>query len=82
MRWAEALRKDLSIRNQHIAVMTGSAHELTAGELPSVIFGRSGKRQHGNFHPASFRNICADPAWARRLTKVHTGSRRTLPGAG
>src|ERR1700675_610294 len=82
MQWAGGLRRDLSARNQQIAITSGSVHELTAGEMPSVIFGRSESRQHGNFLPASYRNICANPAWARRLTKVHTGSRKALPTAG
>jgi hypothetical protein len=82
MQWAGALRRDLSARNQQIAITSGSVHELTAGEMPSVIFGRSESRQHGNFLPASYQNICANPAWARRLTKVHTGSRKALPTAG
>ena len=82
MRWAADLRRELSARNQQIALMNGSVHELTAGELPSVIFGRNDNRQHGNFYPASWRNICANPEWARRLVKVHTGSRRALPERG
>jgi hypothetical protein len=76
MGWAGALRRELSARNQQIALMTGVLHELTAAEMPSVIFGCKGNRQHGNFYPASYRNICANPEWARRLAKVHTGSRR------
>src|ERR1700731_3558038 len=79
MQWAGALRRELSARNQEIVITSGSVHELTTGETPSAIFGRSESRQHGNFHPASYRNICANPAWARRLTKVHTGSRKALP---
>ena len=82
MQCAGALRRDLSARNQQIAITSGSVHELTAGEMPSVIFGHSESRLHGNFYPASYRNICANPAWARRLTKVHTGSRKALPTAG
>jgi len=82
MQWAGALRRDLSARNQQIAITSGSVHELTAGEMPSVIFGRSESRQHGNFLPVSYQNICANPAWVRRLTKVHTGSRKALPTAG
>jgi len=82
MRWAGALRRELSARNQQIAVMNGSVHELTAGEMPSVIFGCNESRQHGNFYPASYRNICANPEWARRLAKVHTGSRSARPRAG
>jgi hypothetical protein len=77
-----ALRKELSARNQQIARMTGSPHELTAAWTPSVIFACNGSRQHGNFNPASYRNICANPEWARRLAKVHTGSRTASPPAG
>lgn len=82
MHWAGALRRELSVRGQQIATATGSVHELTPGEMPSVIFGRDENRGHGNFHPTSYRNICANPAWSRRLTKVHTASRRARPRAG
>jgi hypothetical protein len=61
--------------------MNGSVHELTAGEMPSVIFGCNESRQHGNFYPASYWNICANPEWVRRLAKVHTGSRAARPRA-
>jgi hypothetical protein len=81
MRWAGALRRELSARNQHIAVVNGSLHELTAGEMPSVIFGCNESREHGNFYPAAYRNICANPEWARGLTKVHTASRSARPRA-
>ncbi|SRR6266700_567747 len=76
MRRAGNLRRELSARNQQIALTTGSVHELTVGETPSVIFGCNESQQHGNFYPASYRNICANPEWARRLGKVHSASRR------
>src|SRR5438445_4255284 len=82
MRRATDWRQELRVRGQQLAAMNGSLHELTTGEMPSVIFGRNESRQHGNFHPASYRNICAHPEWARRLAKVHTGSRRASPRAG
>ena len=82
MGWAGVLRRELSVRGQQIAAMNGSLHETTATDVPSVIFGCDASRQHGNFYPASFRNICARPEWARRLAKVHTGSRRAAPRAG
>src|SRR5258707_2345995 len=81
MRWAGILRRELSVRGQQIAAMNGSLHELTTGDTPSVIFGRNEGRQHGNFYPASWRNICANPEWARRLAKIHTASRRARPRA-
>jgi restriction endonuclease-like protein len=79
MGWAGDLRRELSTRNQQIAAMNGALHELTAGDMPSVIFGRNENRQHGNFYAASYRNICANPEWARRLAKVHTSSRSARP---
>jgi hypothetical protein len=82
MRWAGDLRRELSARNHQIAVAHGALHELTSADVPSVIFGRNESRQHGNFYPASYRNICAHPECARRLAKVHTGSRRASPRAG
>jgi hypothetical protein len=50
--------------------------------MPSVIFGRDESRRHGNFYPASYRNICVNPQWARRLAKVHTASRKPSPATG
>jgi hypothetical protein len=82
MRWAADLRRELSVRGQHIALVNKSPHELTGSETPSVIFGHNESSGHGNFYPASWRNICAHPEWARRLAKVHTGSRRASPRAG
>lgn len=82
MAWAGDLRRELSVRGQQIAAMDRSLHELTAGEIPSVIFGRNENRHHGNFYPASWRNICANPEWARRLAKIHTGARRAGPRTG
>jgi hypothetical protein len=75
------LRNELSFRNLQLATTTGSLHELTTSEVPSVIFGRSDDGQHGNFHATSYRNIRSNPAWARRLTKVHTSSRKAKPRA-
>jgi hypothetical protein len=48
--------------------------------VPSVIFGCNENYRHGNFHPVSYRNICANPQWARRLTKAHTASRHAQQG--
>src|ERR1700674_4530580 len=69
MSGAEALRRELSVRGQQIAIATGSLHELTTAETPSVIFGRNENNQHGNFYPTSYRNICANAEWVRRLAE-------------
>ena len=35
---------------------------------------------HGNFLAASYKAIARNPQWRRRLGKIHTGARRSLPG--
>lgn len=82
MQWAASLRRELSDRNRQAAILEDLAHELTSGDTPSVIFDLDTKGRHGNFHPLSYRNICADPRWARRLRKVHTASRTVSPATG
>jgi hypothetical protein len=74
---ASLLRRDLRARATHLALTQNSLHDLSTGSDPAVIFGRDEQGRHGNFHPASYTNICANPAWLLRLTKVHTASRRS-----
>ncbi|WP_433984511.1 hypothetical protein RBB78_06795 [Tunturiibacter empetritectus] len=76
---ASLLRRDLNARAQHLATIGGLLHEQTTGTEPSILFGheeQADQSRHGNFHPASYAAICANPAWSRRLTKAHTGRRR------
>jgi hypothetical protein len=76
---ASLLRRDLNARAQHLAITSNLLHEQTTGSEPSIIFGRNEHAEqacHGNFHPASYAAICANPAWSRRLTKTHTAHRR------
>jgi hypothetical protein len=74
---ASLLRSDLNARAQHLATTSHLLHEQTTGREPSIIFGRDDQSNHGNFHPASYAAICANPDWQRRLTKVHTAHRRS-----
>jgi hypothetical protein len=76
---ASLLRRDLNARARHLAVTSNLLHEQTTSSEPSIIFGRNEQAEqarHGNFHPASYTAICANPAWSRRLTKTHTAHRR------
>jgi hypothetical protein len=73
---ASLLRRDLNARAQHLATTGSLLHEQTTGKEPSIIFGRDEKARHGNFHPASYAAICANPDWHHRLTKTHTAHRR------
>ena len=76
MKSGASLRIELNARGHELATANNSLHDLTVAELPSVIFGPGEDGRHGNFHPTSYRNICANPQWARRLAKVHTGYRK------
>ena len=71
------LRRDLSARAHHLARTQNLLHDISPGSTPAIIFGRDEQGRHGNFHPHSYANICANPAWLRRLTKPHTASRRS-----
>ncbi|NYF50333.1 PGN_0703 family putative restriction endonuclease [Tunturiibacter gelidoferens] len=76
---ASLLRRDLNARAQHLAINSGLPHDQTTGTEPSILFGheeQAKQSRHGNFHPASYAAICANPAWSRRLTKAHTAHRR------
>lgn len=74
---AGQLRRELNARAEAWARAHRLVHELSPGPTPSVIFGCDARGVHGNFHPASFAQIIANPEWKRRLTKPHTASRRS-----
>jgi hypothetical protein len=74
---ASLLRRDLNARAQHLATINHLMYEQTTGREPSIIFGCDDQARHGNFHPASYATICANPNWQRRLTKVHNAHRRS-----
>ncbi|HZU42748.1 MAG TPA: hypothetical protein VE994_08760 [Terriglobales bacterium] len=58
----------------------GFPHCESYGDPPTICFVPydDGSR-HGNFLPESYRAIVAHPAWRRRLDKVHTQAKRSLP---
>src|SRR5665213_3735229 len=76
---AWALRRELSARN--LARAETMAHEATYGGVPSVVYAEDGAGGHGNFLAASYKRICADPQWRRRLEKSYTANAR-VPRAG
>lgn len=69
---SSALRRNISFRNVERAVHF--QHELSYGDVPSVVY-QSDNDMHGNFLSASYRAICANPNWRRRLEKNYTGGR-------
>lgn len=73
---ASLLRRDLRNRALHLAATERLLHDQTPGNSSSVIFGCDEQLRHGNFHPASYGAICANPQWLRRLAKPHTAHRK------
>jgi hypothetical protein len=67
------LRRELSQRNAVRAANLGA--EMTYGAIPSVIYCEDEAGAHGNFLPASYRQILKQADWRSRLAKVYTGSR-------
>ena len=76
---AASLRRELSARN--LARADKLPHEATYGVIPSVVYAEDSDGGHGNFLAASYRRICADPAWRLRLQKSYTASAR-IPRSG
>ena len=75
-----ALRQELIARNSSYAALKLLPHVTSYGELPVVVYQQSEcGRHHGNFISASYRAILRRPQWRRRLQKVHTQGRRSLP---
>ena len=74
--YAGNLRRRLSSLN--LSRSAGYPHELSRGASPVVIYTPESER-HGNFIEASYRAICAHPAWRRRLAKAHTSKRQARP---
>jgi hypothetical protein len=70
------LRTELSLRGLQFASTHSLLHERTDGQTPSIIFGQNIDGHHGNFHPLSYQRICANAEWSKRLSKVHTVSKR------
>lgn len=80
MSFAAALRLDLAECAHRYALAQALPHCLSYGEAPIVCFEPSHDNSyHGNFFQSSYKTICKNPAWRKRLAKVHTLARRSLP---
>src|ERR1700760_3411889 len=74
---ANMLRRELHAR----AAMSSAMQEISFGPSSSVLFAEDEAGGHGNFLTASYKRICAEPSWSRRLEKSYTASAR-IPRAG
>jgi hypothetical protein len=78
--YASLLRQELTSRNTSYAALKLLPHVTSYGELLVVVYQQSECGQHhGNFISASYRAILKRPQWRRRLQKVHSQGRRSLP---
>jgi hypothetical protein len=78
--YVSALRQELIARNRSYASLNLLPHVTSYGELPVVVYQQSEcGRRHGNFIAASYRAILRRPEWRKRLQKVHSQGRRSLP---
>ena len=78
--YVSALRQELITRNSSYAALNRLPHVTSYGELPVVVYQQSEcGRRHGNFIAASYRAILERPEWKKRLQKVHSQGRRSLP---
>lgn len=78
--YVSALRQELIARNTSYASLNFLPHVTSYGELPVVVYEQSEcGRYHGNFIAASYRAILRRPEWRKRLQKVHSQGRRSLP---
>jgi hypothetical protein len=76
--FANLLRLELSERNRKFQEKHALAGVLSYGSAPVVVYEPEGER-HGNFHPLSYSAINANASWKKRLSKVHTAYRSSLP---
>ncbi len=75
-RFAQMLRAEIGARNRAYAL--DFAHVESYGDPPVLIYyPRAGR--HGNFYGPAYAAILQRPNWRKRLEKVHTGARRSLP---
>src|SRR5258708_6027459 len=78
--YVPALRQELIARNSSYASLSLLPHVTSYGELPVVVYQQSEcGRHHGNFMSASYRAILKRPEWRRRLQKVHSQGKHSLP---
>jgi hypothetical protein len=77
---ASQLRQELNTRNLEYARSRKLAHVCSYGENAIVVYEAS-NGSHGNFLDVSYRAILRNPAWSRRIGKIHTTAAHHLPKA-
>lgn len=78
--YAAELRRELSVRNRRYAANHGLPSRESYGDPPVICYlpAEDGS-SHGNFLPETYRAILKNENWRKRLGKVHSQARHTLP---
>src|SRR3954452_24538737 len=76
--YASLLRHELRERSALFVKKHRLAAQFSYGSAPVVVYEPTVDR-HGNFIDASYRAICENATWRKRLDKVHTSARVSLP---
>src|SRR5215469_16397016 len=78
--YASRLRHELSLRNRAFALQRRLPHVESYGGMAVTVYQpHPTRRQHGNFFDESYAAMLAIPGWRKRLEKVHTSGRSSLP---
>jgi hypothetical protein len=79
--FSSQLRYELSERNRSWARESGVAREFSYGGSPCIVYSPDEDGRHGNFLPETYTAILSNENWSKRLKKVHTLARKSLPAA-
>ena len=78
--YAQQLRLELALRNRAYALQRQLPHVETRGGMAVPVYEPHPTRQrHGNFFDESYAAMLAVPEWRRRMEKVHTSAKTSLP---
>ena len=81
--YASQLRYELSLRNRAFALQRKLSHVESSGGMPVTVYQpHPTRRRHGNFFDESYAAMLAIPEWRKRLEKVHTQAKASLPKSG
>lgn len=81
--YASQLRLELALRNREFALKRQLPHvESFGGMAVTVYHPHPTRRRHGNFFDESYAAMLAIPEWRKRMEKVHTQAKTSLPKSG
>jgi len=81
--YASQLRYELSLRNRAFALQRRLSHAESFGGMPVTVYQpHPTRRRHGNFFDESYAAMVAIQEWRKRLEKVHTQAKSSLPKSG